>query len=95
MAAYLLSFYEIDRAYGGPEEGGWWYDCGTHVRTFAVYHDKQKAYEMAYKANRILSRLQKNKRPVGSVIYGGGRHSVIVHKNRAPEFFPEKRPHYE
>src|SRR5262245_7305236 len=23
--------YEVDRGYGGPEEGGWWYDCGELV----------------------------------------------------------------
>lgn len=26
-----LAVYEIDRAYGGSEEGGWWYDCGRLV----------------------------------------------------------------
>ena len=24
-----VTVYKIDRAYGGPEEGGWWYDYGT------------------------------------------------------------------
>lgn len=26
-----LAVYEVDRAYGGPEEGGWWFDCGRLV----------------------------------------------------------------
>ena len=26
-----LAVYEIDRAYGGPEEGGWWFDTGRLV----------------------------------------------------------------
>ena len=26
-----VAVYQVDRAYGGPEEGGWYYDCGTLV----------------------------------------------------------------
>ena len=32
---YVVAFYEIDRRYGGPEEGGWWYDCGALLRALA------------------------------------------------------------
>lgn len=32
----ILAFYEIDRIYGGPEEGGWWYDSGTFVRAITI-----------------------------------------------------------
>jgi len=28
VSGYLAA-YELDRAYGGPEEGGWYYDAGT------------------------------------------------------------------
>lgn len=24
-----VAIYEVERCYGGPEEGGWWYDRGT------------------------------------------------------------------
>jgi len=27
--SYTVAVYICDRAYGGPEEGGWWYDCGV------------------------------------------------------------------
>ena len=29
---YVVAFYAVDRAYGGPEEGGWWFDTGELVR---------------------------------------------------------------
>lgn len=32
MVKYV-NVYSIDRAYGGPEEGGWWYDTGDVVHT--------------------------------------------------------------
>ena len=25
---YTVAVFEVDRAYGGPEEGGWWFDYG-------------------------------------------------------------------
>lgn len=28
---WTVAIYLCDRAYGGPEEGGWWYDCGERV----------------------------------------------------------------
>ena len=28
-----LNIYEIGQAYGGPEEGGWWYTVGTPVES--------------------------------------------------------------
>ena len=33
---WSVGVYETDRAYGGPEEGGWWYDCGNMVDHFRV-----------------------------------------------------------
>lgn len=27
VAKKIIAVYEVGRAYGGPEEGGWWYDC--------------------------------------------------------------------
>lgn len=35
MAVYLNT-YEVYQAYGGPEEGGWWYDCGTPVQSILL-----------------------------------------------------------
>lgn len=32
MAIYLNT-YETYQAYGGPEEGGWWFECGTPVQS--------------------------------------------------------------
>lgn len=32
--SWTVAVYRDDRAYGGPEEGGWWYDCGELAREF-------------------------------------------------------------
>jgi hypothetical protein len=95
MSSFVVAFYEIDRAYGGPEEGGWWFDCGDLVRVFAVCKSEDRAYEIARRANDLLQVLQRCKRSVGSVLYSGGRHTAMVFENTAPAAFPPGRPHYE
>jgi hypothetical protein len=93
--AHVLAIYEVDRAWGGPEEGGWWYDCGQLARIIAVIHDKERARTFCERADRLLQRLQRCKPSVDSAVYAGGRHTVIVFERVAPEFFPAQRPRYE
>ncbi|MFG1250071.1 hypothetical protein [Xanthobacter flavus] len=93
--SYVIAFYEVDKAYGGPEEGGWWFDTGTLVRVFAVSRSETRANAIARRANGLLARLQRSKRSVGSVLYDGGRHEAHVYENTAPAHFPDTRPHYE
>lgn len=92
---HILAIYEIDRAWGGSEEGGWWFDCGTLVRIVRVVGSADRATDIARRANRLLERLQRTKRPVESLIYEGGRHSVLVFENIAPAAYPAVRPRYE
>ena len=93
---WMLGFYEIDRAWGGSEEGGWWFDCGQLVRPLKmVIGTEEQAWAQARRANDLLDVLQRRKRDVGSVIYSGGRHRVCVYENSLPAAYPEQRPHYE
>lgn len=92
---FVLAFYAVDRAYGGPEEGGWWYDTGDLVRVIRIERDLATAYAKAARANRILDHLEADLRSVGSVAYAGGRHRVRVFEGTAPEYYPAVRPHYE
>jgi hypothetical protein len=97
---YLIALYEDNRAYGGPEEGGWWYDTGTLVRVVAVARRKDRAYELAKRCDYWLEkcwqkRPMKYRIPVSSVNYTGGHFSAHVYKHVAPQHFPEVRPQYE
>lgn len=93
--SWIVAWYEIDRAYGGPEEGGWWYDCGYLVRAFRALPSREAAYAEARRANGLMQRLQRNHRSVGSVVYDGGRFEARVYQRTAPQHFPERRPVYE
>lgn len=94
-ARYVVAFYEIDRRYGGPEEGGWWYDCGELHRVLRVAVSEDAAYAVAARANRLMDRLQRGRRDVSSVAYEGGRYAAHVFEGTVPRVFPEDRPHYE
>lgn len=92
---HVVAFYEIDRNYGGPEEGGWWYDSGSLVRVSRVFKSEDAALAYARRANDLLHFLQRRCRPVSSVAYSGGRYAAEVYENAAPPAFPMERPHYE
>lgn len=91
---HVVAFYEIDRAFGGAEEGGWWYDTGTLVRMIRVCANEARAIAVARRANALLARLERHRRPVSSAAYDGGRHAAIVFARTAPERFPAIRPRY-
>jgi plasmid replication initiation protein len=91
---YIVALYEIDRAYGGPEEGGWHFDTGELARLLALSATEDRARALADRANRLLDRLQRQKRTVDSVLYAGGRYTAVVYEWTAPARYPEYRPHY-
>lgn len=39
-----VSLYEIERCYGGPEEGGWWYDSYQLIST-KKFFDEEEAHK--------------------------------------------------
>lgn len=78
-----------DRAYGGPEEGGWYYDTFEPVRVFTV---PARAYErLASRLAKWLVCANRGRRPISSVLSEGIyeiRDGVVGHE-------PKERPYYE
>ena len=100
----FVAIFELERAYGGPEEGGWWYDTGELKRTVATFPDEDQADEYSRRFNRTLAYRRKKKiggwweghyrAPLSSVAYSGGHYEAQVWKER-PYSYPEHRPQYE
>ena len=40
-APETIKLHEVYQAYGGPEEGGWWYEVGQAIGTHCVFSKKQ------------------------------------------------------
>lgn len=90
---YGVAVYEIDRAYGGPEEGEWWYTTGELVHSEIVGTNQQATA----RALELRDGEYRNTGDAGSVNYRGGAYSVSVTDpgEIPPRFFPEVPPHYE
>lgn len=83
---FYVNIYNVGRAYGGPEEGGWYYDHGWRGETVMMYHTKKMAW---YICNLLNS---------GGSFDGGvmdTKYCEAFVQTHPPKDFPEVRPHYE
>ena len=92
---YSVTVYKEYRLYGGPEEGGWWYDAAEPVDDAPVrwYYSLGAAREGAAAWNAALEGSDLNSRPLSSVL-SDGRYVAYVCEG-FPEPFPKERPVYE
>ena len=90
---FHLNEYLANRAYGGPEEGGWWYDTGRFVACHGAFGtvDEATAARDA-KANWLADRRQ-GLHPPDSVLCTGW--PVLRIEPHAGRDFPATRPRYE
>lgn len=92
---YIVAVYMTDRAYGGPEEGGWWYDTGEHIRTVKTFRRESQAIDYCRRLNATLDKtLNRGRREISSVL-SNGRYAAEIWDNHAPRHYPETRPYYE
>ena len=92
-----INVYEVTRHYGGPEEGGWWYDAGDPLASVPVQVDDLYEVTDAMRAEgeRIRGIF------VDAVEWGdihsvnGGAEVCIQYEDRHAEAYPSRRPHYE
>lgn len=93
---YYVNLYLIDRAYGGSEEGGWWFDYGEFIEPAAMFTIEDEAYAFARKMNentQLPGGLNYG-RPSVSSVNSQGEYSFMV-QSTPGEDFPSTRPHYE
>lgn len=96
-----VAIYEVDRAYGGPEEGGWYYtavpsdEFAIHTKIFKANDvDGIDAHreELSALANKINTDEQR-KHP--SSVLSNGDYLAVGTREGYPSAYPESRPHYE
>lgn len=90
-----VNVYGHDREYGGPEEGGWWFDTMTPVEEWCRSFSDEILAWAAY--NEVKAKLDAADPPtygLGSVLYCGGVYSVLLEDEPAKRY-PEVWPRYE
>lgn len=86
---WYVGVYSIRRCYGGPEEGGWWYDSGDlmfSVRCFSEESADDLGALLREKFPRTGKRYS---------VLGGYDFEIKVGNTFPIEHFPTNRPHYE
>ena len=95
MSRYIyVNVYETGKDYGGPEEGGWYYDVGHPVKVMPVPRDRAK--RLLARVRERLASINRNdrRRPGWSVLSTGDYLEAWVEDYPGREY-PERRPTYE
>lgn len=89
----FVNIYLYDRAYGGSEEGGWWYDTYTpedeQCRQFATEEEAEAYFEIA---KQWCAEENEGRRPVSSVLSEGVYVACLESWPAEPQ--PLYPPHY-
>lgn len=96
---FVVSVYLVDRAFGGYEEGGWYYTYGIPQREatplLRTFRAEDEAYAYMQRLQRALDVTWNHGRhDIGSVL-SEGEYRAIVDENEMPHHFPQEIPHYE
>ena len=104
---WTVALYFRQRYYGGPEEGGWWYDQDTLVpaddslmsdwvtKCATVWLNEDLAYETARELNLELEHQVNRARPSLYSVLSQGIYVACVYPGWPPVQDPATRPHYE
>ena len=74
IAMQYLAIYEQNRVYGGPEEGGWWYDAGVPELVIPIHGSFNNEAVMRARSileARALKRNQGRNSDISSVVCDG------------------------
>lgn len=83
-----VNVYAIERVYGGPEEGGWWYDTGEPVLTVVCEHEQQ-AQDVANQLRQEYPHTHDR-----YSVLGGDDWNIAIEDEPGKEW-PSEIPHYE
>ena len=97
--AFTVAVYLVNKAFGGPEEGGWWYDAGIPADEHA---DKTRGFATEDEADKYANELNRSDfmkglnegRPEISSVLSTGRYEAVSQSGN-PTYFPVERPQYE
>jgi hypothetical protein len=98
MAGFVVAVYFSDLAYGGPEEGGWWYETGDLDLIYAEQWFPDRVSAIGYRRlmqNMLDKILNHDRRPISSVRSEGAYQARVYSGGFAPSYYPATKPHYE
>ncbi len=94
MNRTYINTYLINRAYGGPEEGGWWYDVSVPVESVYFETIEQAIQQFHYYENKWKRTNHDEGRIHESSVNSDGYYYTFREHHFA-EYSPKERPRYE
>lgn len=98
MKTFTVSVFLCDKAWGGSEEGGWWYDYGTpaeeYLEFLKVFKRKSAAIKYMWHLNEVFAPIwNEGRREISSVLSDGQYFAEVC--EGLPKAYPDRKPHYE
>ena len=92
---YWVTPYNVERCYGGPEEGGWWFDAGEPMVELSLgpFDNIDDARRMQDALRPWQDEQNEGRRPLHSVLSDGAVWVCV--EEHEPRPFPEETPRYE
>ena len=87
-----INCYMVDSAYGGPEEGDWWFEHGRPVES-RLADTPAQAVTMLKERRAFWDIQNEDRRPITSVL-SEGQYRVYRESHFAKPW-PAEKPHYE
>jgi hypothetical protein len=88
----FVNVYEMFREYGGPEEGGWWYDRGELI--VVIRCAANEAADVRDQLRSYFPTQTGSSRGYCGVTYTGGDYRTEI-SDTPGQSYPAERPHYE
>ena len=89
---WYVNVYDEGQCFGGPEEGGWWYDAGAPVESILCRAYSEAVAVLEERRQRCDDE-NSTRRPYHSVLSEG--RLVAVMERHYARGYPETRPVYE
>lgn len=89
---FHLNEYLTDRAFGGGEEGGWWYDTGVFVKSHGTFPSRAEAWAARDGLDDYLAERRERLHDPSSVLCTGWPELLV--EQRPGANFPARRPRY-
>lgn len=83
---------ERSQGYGGPEEGGWWFDVIEPIASIQVSTKKEAIAAYNFLVNAYAEKYE-DERPYYSA--AGGVDFIITIEDEIAPFYPKEHPRYE
>lgn len=98
-AFYSACIVLHNKSYGGPEEGGWWYDTyepqivpWAPLPVFVVTREEAEAW--CDKQTLWCQEQNADRHPPSSML-SEGHYTTMIYEEEAPCIIPKEKPHYE